>query len=994
MEDNYTAETQSAKEEKKKKKGGARGVIIAILLIILLFVTLIGWITDFLWFRELTYVSVFLTKLLTQIKIGVPVFVIVTFLAYVYLKFLKKGYMKRVESDEETNHKRLNLISWGLAGAFGVVATYFAVTRLWFQTLQFLNSTDFGIKDPLYKNDISFYVFKLNFIEQLNSMVIILIAAFALLTFVYYMVLLTVRTPKIFEQVEEQAEEEPEQYEEYEEEEEDRYTGGSGLGDDNNPFSEINDAFGRFSKQFMGGGGPFGGGPFGGGGQKKKPSQKRQIDNQNMHLLLHIAEKQLIIVGILFFLMVGVYFFLKQYDLLFGSTGAVYGAGFTDIKVTLWMYRILMGLSVIAAIGVAMGIAKKRVKPAIIVPLIMVAVGLVGTGGAMLVQSLVVQPDEINKESKYLERNIEYTQYAYGLNDVDMKAFAANMNLTSQDIANNSETISNIRINDYSPAKTFYNQTQSIRQYYEFNDVDVDRYTIDGEYTQTFIASREIDEEKISNTWLNRHLKYTHGYGVTLSRVDKITASGQPDMLIDSIPPVSSVDLQVTNPSIYFGELTNDYVLVNTSEDEFDYPDGNSNKYCQYEGKAGIKMNPLTRLMFSVRERSLKMLVSGNIKSSSKIVINRNISKRVRTIMPYLDYDEDPYMITVDGNLYWIVDAYTATNRYPYSEPYNAETDVDYVRNSIKVVIDAFNGDTNYYIVDKTDPIAQTFKKIYPKLFKDVDEMPDGIKAHIRYPETLLNIQATIYQRYHMNDVKVFYQNEDMWQIASEIYGTKEQPMTPNYYIMKLPGEKSAEFVNSIPFTPKDKRNLMGLLVARNDGEDYGKLVLYQMPKSKIVYGPMQVEAQIDQNTEISKEFSLWDSSGSTYSRGNLFVIPIEDSLLYVEPVYLEATNSSIPEVKRVIVVYGDEIAYESTLAEALNSLFGEGSAHESKGSADTNADQTQQKASGEGLTQSELIQKAQESYDKAQDAIKDGKWDKYGEYMNELEKYLTQLSK
>ncbi len=994
MEDNYTAETQSAKEEKKKKKGGARGVIIAILLIILLFVTLIGWITDFLWFRELTYVSVFLTKLLTQIKIGVPVFVIVTFLAYVYLKFLKKGYMKRVESDEETNHKRLNLISWGLAGAFGVVATYFAVTRLWFQTLQFLNSTDFGIKDPLYKNDISFYVFKLNFIEQLNSMVIILIAAFALLTFVYYMVLLTVRTPKIFEQVEEQAEEEPEQYEEYEEEEEDRYTGGGGLGDDNNPFSEINDAFGRFSKQFMGGGGPFGGGPFGGGGQKKKPSQKRQIDNQNMHLLLHIAEKQLIIVGILFFLMVGVYFFLKQYDLLFGSTGAVYGAGFTDIKVTLWMYRILMGLSVIAAIGVAMGIAKKRVKPAIIVPLIMVAVGLVGTGGAMLVQSLVVQPDEINKESKYLERNIEYTQYAYGLNDVDMKAFAANMNLTSQDIANNSETISNIRINDYSPAKTFYNQTQSIRQYYEFNDVDVDRYTIDGEYTQTFIASREIDEEKISNTWLNRHLKYTHGYGVTLSRVDKITASGQPDMLIDSIPPVSSVDLQVTNPSIYFGELTNDYVLVNTSEDEFDYPDGNSNKYCQYEGKAGIKMNPLTRLMFSVRERSLKMLVSGNIKSSSKIVINRNISKRVRTIMPYLDYDEDPYMITVDGNLYWIVDAYTATNRYPYSEPYNAETDVDYVRNSIKVVIDAFNGDTNYYIVDKTDPIAQTFKKIYPKLFKDIDEMPDGIKAHIRYPETLLNIQATIYQRYHMNDVKVFYQNEDMWQIASEIYGTKEQPMTPNYYIMKLPGEKSAEFVNSIPFTPKDKRNLMGLLVARNDGEDYGKLVLYQMPKSKIVYGPMQVEAQIDQNTEISKEFSLWDSSGSTYSRGNLFVIPIEDSLLYVEPVYLEATNSSIPEVKRVIVVYGDEIAYESTLAEALNSLFGEGSAHESKGSADTNADQTQQKASGEGLTQSELIQKAQESYDKAQDAIKDGKWDKYGEYMNELEKYLTQLSK
>ena len=988
MEDNR--DVREERETKKGKKIGIKGIIIIILLIVLLFSALIGWITDFMWFRELGYISVFLTKLFTQLKIGVPVFVIVTFLTYIYLKFIKRGYMKRVDSDEETNHKKLNLISWGLAGAFGVVATYFAVTRLWFQTLQFLNSTDFNIKDPLYNNDISFYVFKLNFIEQLNSMAIMLIVAFAALTFVYYMVLLTVRTPKIFEKVED-VQEEPETG--YEEDEE-RYTGN--VGNDNNPFSEINDMFGKFSKQFGGfggGGGPFGGTPFSGG---RKKSAKRQLDDQNINLILHIAEKQLIIVGFLFFIMVGVHFFLKQYDLLFGSTGAVYGAGFTDINVTLWMYRILMGLSVLAAFGCAFGIAKKKVKPAAIFPIIMIAVGLLGSGGAMLVQSLIVQPDEINKESKYLERNIEYTQHAYGLDGVDMKSFKATDDLTGDDIAANEETISNIRINDYSPAKTFYNQTQAIRQYYEFADVDVDRYTIDGDYTQTFLASREIDEEKISNTWLNRHLKYTHGYGVTLSRVDKITSSGQPDMLIKNIPPESVVDLQVTDPAIYFGEMTNDYILVNTSEDEFDYPDGNSNKYCQYSGNAGIKMNLLTRLMFSVRERSLKMLVSGNIKGDSKILINRNIMTRVKTIMPYLDYDKDPYMATVDGKLYWIVDAYTATNKYPYSQPYSSDTDVDYVRNSIKVVIDAYNGDTNYYIVDKNDPIAQTFKNIYPKLFKYVDEMPEGIKAHIRYPGTLLNIQAEIYQRYHMNDVKVFYQNEDMWQIASEIYGTEEQAMTPNYYIMKLPGEKSAEFVNSIPFTPKDKRNLMGLLVARNDGDDYGKLVLYQMPKSKVVYGPMQVEAQIDQNTEISKEFSLWDSSGSKYSRGNLFVIPIEDSLLYVEPVYLEATNSSIPEVKRVIVVYGDEIAYETTLAEALNSLFGEGSAHESKGSEEAEADQGggQGKKKDDTLSQTELIDAAQAAYDNAQEAIKDGKWDKYGEYMNELEKYLNQLAK
>ena len=976
---------------KKKKKLGAKGIIIIVLLIILLFVALIGWITDFLWFRELTYVSVFLTKLFTQLKIGIPTFIIITFLAYIYLKFLKRGYIKKVDSDEEVDNKRLNLISWGLAGAFGVVTTYFAVTRLWFQTLQFVNSSDFNIKDPLYHIDISFYVFKLNFIEEINSIIITLIVAFAILTVVYYLILLTVRTPKVFETVEENIDEEEEIFD-YDD---DRYTGeddfgGGGIGDDNNPFSEINDMFGKFAKQFTGGGRRGGFGGFG-GGARRRPAPKKQLDNQNFRLMIHIAEKQLIIVGILFFLMVGVHFFLKQYDLLFGSTGAVYGAGFTDVNVTLWMYRILMGLSVLAAVGFAIGITKKKFKPAIAVPAVMIAIGLLGTGAAMLVQNFVVSPDEINKESKYLERNIEYTQYAYGLDNVDMKAFKATQDLTSDDIANNEETISNIRINDYDPAKTFYNQTQSIRQYYTFHDVDVDRYMIDGDYTQTFLSPREIDEERISGTWLNKHLKYTHGYGATLSRVDKITASGQPDMLIDSIPPESKVDVQITDPEIYYGEMTNDYVLVNTSEDEFDYPDGNSNKYCQYDGNAGIKMNLITRLMFSVRERSLKMLVSGNIKSNSKILINRNIKHRVREIMPYLDYDDDPYMTTVDGKLYWIVDAYTATNRYPYSEPYNAETDVDYVRNSIKVVIDAYTGETNYYIVDKNDPIAQTFQKIYPKLFKDLEQMPEGIRAHIRYPGTLLNIQAEIYQRYHMNDVKVFYQNEDLWQIASEIYGTEEQAMTPNYYIMKLPGEKSAEFVNSIPFTPKDKKNLMGLLVARNDGADYGKLVLYQMPKSKIVYGPMQVEAQIDQNTEISKEFSLWNSSGSKYSRGNLFVIPIEDSLLYVEPVYLEATNSSIPEVKRVIVVYNDEIAYESTLADALNSLFGEGSAHESKTCEEAKEDQN-----GNGdkeLSKTEIIQKCQEAYDNAQDALKEGNWEKYGKYMDELEKYLNKLN-
>ncbi len=956
-------------KERKKKKTGL-WVVLAIVIIILLFLSLIGFITDFLWFRELDYVSVFFTKLFTQIKIGVPTFVVITFLAYVYLKFLKRGYFKKVASDELVNHGRLNLISWALAAIYGGITTYFAVTKLWFQFLQFINSTDFDIKDPLYSLDISFYVFKLDFIEEINQIVLVLLIAFALLTVIYYSVLLTVRTPKIFDDGSKT--DSGADGEEYSE----RASAGGAAGFDG--------LFGKFTQAFSG--------KAQGGGFNRPSGRKKTFDDKNIKILISIAEKQLIIVGVLFFLMVGVNFFLKQYNLLFGSTGAVYGAGFTDVNVTLWVYRIIMVLSVIAAVGFAIGINKRKVKPAAITPIIMIIVGLLGTGAGLVVQNLVVTPDEINKESQYLERNIEYTQYAYGLNDVNTKAFAASNDLTSEDIANNDETISNIRINDYAPAKTFYNQTQSIRQYYSFNDVDVDRYNINGEYTQTFLAAREIDENSIKDTWLNKHLKYTHGYGITLSRVDKITASGQPDVLIGNIPPVSSVEeINITRPEIYYGELTNNYVLVNTSEDEFDYPDGNENKYTKYEGTAGIKMNPLNRFMFAVREKSLKTLVSGNINSDSRILINRNIKARVQEIMPYLEYDKDPYMVTVDGGLYWIIDAYTYTDKYPYSEPFGDNSNVNYIRNSVKVVIDAYNGTTSYYVVDSTDPIAQNFKKIFPDLFKDIDEMPDAIKAHIRYPSTLLDIQAQVYQRYHMNDVKVFYQNEDLWQISSEMYGTKQQEMTPNYYIMKLPGEESAEFINSIPFTPKDKMNLMGLLVARNDGENYGELILYQMPKSKTVYGPMQVEAQIDQNTEISKEFSLWDSSGSNYSRGNLFVVPIEDSLLYIEPVYLEATNSSIPEVKRVIVAYGDEIAYESTLAEALNSLFGEGSAHESPGSdGNTSAEKG---GSNDKLSQTEIIAKAQEAFENAEKAQKNGDWAKYGEYLDELDKYLTMLS-
>lgn len=951
-------------------------IILIAVLIIGLFVSLIGFISDFLWFREMGYLSVFFKQIVTQLKVGIPTFVVISVLVYLYLNRLKKGYFSKIASSEETNLKKLGKTTVVLSILFGIFATIMAVMQLWFEILKFANSTSFDLNDPLFGFDISFYIFKLDFLTQLNDILIGIIIGFVLLTIIYYIILMTVRTPDVFkEQVPPEAE--------FAGDRDERYSGSS------NPFengnkrtNNPNDFFGKFSEAFTG----------------KKPQAKpvkpkKQFDDNNFRQLMEIASGKLAMLGFIFFIMLGISFFLQQFDLLQAHTGAVYGAGFTDVNITLWKLRALCVLSVLAAVMFVVQMKRKQYKKILTVPVVMIVVGLVGTGAGMLVQNFIVSPDELSKEAPYLERNIEYTQYAYQLDDVSTKAFAADNTLTAADIAENSETISNIRINDFDPAKQFYNQTQSIRQYYTFNDVDNDRYMIDGKYTQTYLATREIDETKISDSWLNRHLKYTHGYGVTISRVDKVTSSGQPDVLVGNIPPESSVeDIQITRPEIYFGELSNEYIIVGTDEAEFDYPSGESNEYTHYDGTAGIELNLFNRIVFAAREGSVKLLVSSNINSDSKIIINRNVMERIKTIMPDLTYEADPYMVTVDGKLYWMVDAYTTSSNYPYSQPF--QEDINYIRNSIKVVVDAYNGDVNFYVVDESDPIAQTYAKIYPKLFRSYDEMPEGLKAHIRYPNTLLQIQANIYARYHMEDISVFYLNEDQWDIAYEIYGTEQAQMTPTYYIAKLPGEEKAEFFNSIPFTPKSKKNMTALMVARNDGDNYGELVLYQFPKSKTIYGPEQVEAQIDQNTEISKEFSLWNSSGTKYRRGNMFIIPINTSILYVEPVYLEATNSSIPEVKRIIVAYGDRIAYEQTLAECLVSLFGDEAAGgvDSAGGSVVEDETAQTKPDGD-LTQAELIQKAVDAFNNADAAMKSGDWAAYGKYLDELEDALNKLA-
>ena len=985
----YTDGKRPKREKKKKvrdpeaiarRRNGRRGFSIAIMLIALVLaflVMFVGFITDWMWFKDLGYTSVFWKRLLTQLELGVPVFVVVTLLARFYLRTLKNGYFKKVESHEIPNLKRINSTSWILSLIFGLGVGFYTSSGTWLTFLKSKYSTDFGLKDPLFNFDIGFYIFNLDWLDKVNEIILVSVIGLVVVTVVYYMFLLSVRTPDIFDHSDDDVPPEPE-FEEEEEDAEPKVIYRTPI--DHSVIGRM----GRAGKKAV----EAAFDP----NRKKKRGHTTDINNNNVENLMNIASGKLIILGIIFYLMLAVDFFLKQFDLLHIHTGAVYGAGFVDVNITLWVYRIIMLLCLIGAVTLAIHIKKGEITKLLKMPVIMVLVFALGIGVGNLVQSLIVSPDEINKESKYLENNIEYTRHAYGIDDVRVANFSADDSLTAGVIQENDETIGNIRINDYGPVEDFYNQTQSIRQYYRFNDVDIDRYDIGGSITQTYLSAREIDEEKISNTWINKHLKYTHGYGAAVSMVDTVTPSGQPDVIEGNIPPETNIaELKIDRPEIYFGELSKDYVIVNTKEAEFDYPDGSENKYTEYEGNTGIKLNLFNRALFALREGNVNILVSSNITSKSKILFVRDVVHRVEKIMPYLAYEEDPYMTIVDGKLYWILDAYTTSSKYPYSEPYNTDPNAinptNYIRNSIKVVVDAYDGSTNFYIVDEEDPIAKTYQKIYPKLFRSSSEISDALKPHLRYPNAMFKIQAYVYSKYHMDEVKVFYQKEDLWDIAHQIYGTEDVEMDPSYYVFNLPDtEEGAEFINMVPFTPKSKQNMTAIMMGRNDGDNYGQLIVYTMPKNKTIYGPMQIEAQIDQNTEISKEFSLWKQSGSTYKRGDLFVIPIGTSLLYVEPVYLEATNQAIPEVKRVIVAYQDKIAYEPTLAEALTSLFG-GDA----GDTGKNIDGLDDGDSNNDVAA--LIMKAQNAYEKAIECQKNGDWEGYGKYIKQLENYLTKLA-
>jgi len=661
---------------------------------------------------------------------------------------------------------------------------------------------------------------------------------------------------------------------------------------------------------------------------------------------------------------------LGSLDILYSARGVVFGAGYTDVKAQLLGYNLqIMVLLVLAGIFLVNIFQKDYRLPIAGLGAYFVVALVMGGVYPAFIQNFQVKPNEISMEAPYIKNSIKFTRQAYGLNNVVAKEFAADDNLTLNDLRNNNRTVSNIRLWDPRPIIKTYRQLQGIRLYYDFSDVDIDRYTINGRYQQVMLSPREMRVEKLADqaqTWINQHLKFTHGYGLCMSPVNEQTPDGLPDLIVKDIPPTTATDLKISRPEIYFGEETDQYIIIRTKEDEFDYPKGDANEYVNYQGIGGIKIDGFfKKLAFAIKYADLKILLTDYITRDSRIMFDRNIKQRVAKIAPFLSYDSDPYLVvSKEGKMFWILDAYTISDLYPYSDPSGSGySRFNYIRNSIKVVVDAYNGSVDFYLVDETDPLAQTYKSIYPSLFKPFASMPQDLKAHLRYPYDLFMVQARKYAGFHMEDPEVFYNQEDLWNVPKEIYGSAEQAMEAYYTIMRLPGEKKEEFLLMLPFTPNSKDNMIAWLAARSDLPNYGKLIVYKFPKDKLVYGPMQIEARIDQQTEISEQFTLWGQAGSRVIRGNLLAIPIEESILYVEPIFLEASSSELPELKRVIAAYGKNVAMGETLNQALSAVF--------SGRA-TSRSVIKQLSLPKDITSKELAQKALQKLDELKKVLQD----------------------
>ena len=617
---------------------------------------------------------------------------------------------------------------------------------------------------------------------------------------------------------------------------------------------------------------------------------------------------------------------LTAEDLMYGNFGKdnLAGAGFIESNIWLNYYKIAPYLILASVVLSVIFIWRKKYKSTVGAILVVPAVYILVSVAAIVTQQLVVSPDERNYQTEYIKRNMQATKEGFDLNDIKEVQFDFSQELTNETLNANSAELTNTRIIDFSSSLTAYNQLQYLRKYYTFNDIDVVPYKLDGELSGVFMSARELNKDNLEETarsYTNEKFRYTHGFGVVASPLNRVTQDGQPDFYIKDIPIVSTNGMpEVTQPRIYYGESTNDYVIVGSDNLELDYSEGYNDIEYTYTGDSGVKMSFLKKLLFSIYYGDYKMFFSGNIDSDSKILINRNVMKRVKKVAPFLKYEEDPQVVVDDdGKIMWIIDAYTYSDRYPYAQHFGG---VNYIRNSVKVIVDSYTGNMKFYIIDDEDPIVKTYQKIYPKLFTE-ESLPENIKNHITTPEGLFKLQTQAYQRYHINDAGQFYDQADVWRLATEKYHDNEITVSPYFNIFTIEGEENPELVLNMPFVLGDKYNMVGILMKRTDIDHYGEMVLYRIPKSHTVYGPMQIENKIDNDPDISREMTLWGQGGSTVIRGNLLVIPFKNSIFYVEPVYITSqNNASLPEAKRIIVAYKDEIIMAPTLEEALSQVI------------------------------------------------------------------------
>jgi uncharacterized protein len=713
-------------------------------------------------------------------------------------------------------------------------------------------------------------------------------------------------------------------------------------------------------------------------------------------------------------------YMLQTWELNFSTRGVTFGASYTDVHASLPVLHFLAIVSLVAAAIFLVNIRYRGWRlPAIAIAIMFLTWAIAGKAYPAIVQSYKVSPNEISVESEYIVKNIDATRWAFGLDGVSKVSLQASDTLTAAEVKANSGTTSNVRLWEPRPALSTYSQIQEIRLYYSFVDVDVDRYVIDGQYRQVLLSGRELDQTQLqaqSQTWVNKHLTYTHGYGFVLSPVNEASGDGLPILLVSNIPPSTTTDLRITRPEIYYGELGNEFVVVNTDNKEFDYPQGEDNVFATYQGRGGVPIGTNGRqLAFAFRFGDPKLLFSSALTSDSRVMYNRTIQERVNALAPFLAFDKDPYLVLRDdGSLVWIWDAYTTTDRFPYSQPLDSGS--NYIRNAVKVVIDAYNGDVTLYQLDKEDAIANTWGKVYEGLFTPGDQMPADLKRHWRYPEDMFTVQASVLATYHMTDPQNFYNKEDVWEIPKELYGSEEVDVVPYYEVLTLPGQTEPEFALVRPYVPLSKKNMAALLVARQDGEHYGELLVVDFPKDKLTYGPAQMEARISNDPVISSQLTLWSQAGSEVIRGNLLVVPINESIMYFEPVYLQAEQSPIPELTRVIAAFGDNIVMEPTLTDALTKLFGEdfggggtsttgGQTTTTGGTTTTTAPPTTTTVpqtttttiGGPGTTlpadSAALIQLANQHYEAAIAAQKQGDWATYGAEIQALGHVLEALA-